>query len=336
MVQDLGAKYDMLSKTMAEKQGGKEPLANIFQNVDSMFTDEVANTALPEKFTIPYIPIFTGSEDPMEHLMTFRSHTSLHRTPTQWRGVSSLSTHLSGKARDWLRNLLPRSVDNFDTLEQKFLTQFMSGSVRKKPRGYLLSMRQGPEESLGDYVWRFNHEKLDIESAPDDFIYSAMFQGLKKDGPLMAELALKPPKDLHAFMIKVDRYINQEETLRAFMGPKETQPEPSSSGKPNKKKKSEVVQDNSPSNYKKVRKNFGDYKWTPLNATITEVMMAIENDIAFQRPIGVPPTRLADKYCAFHDCYGHLTEQCISLRQLIENFIENGKLVRFLVGEKSQ
>jgi hypothetical protein len=103
-----------------------------------------------------------------------------------------------------------------------------------------------------------------------------------------------------------------------------------------KKKKSEVVQDNSPSNYKKVRKNFGDYKWTPLNATITEVMMAIENDIAFQRPIGVPPTRLADKYCAFHDCYGHLTEQCISLRQLIENFIENGKLVRFLVGEKSQ
>jgi hypothetical protein len=38
MVQDLGAKYDILSKTVAEKQGGKEPLANIFQNDDSMFT----------------------------------------------------------------------------------------------------------------------------------------------------------------------------------------------------------------------------------------------------------------------------------------------------------
>jgi hypothetical protein len=44
-------------------------------------------------------------------------------------------------------------------------------------------------------------------------------QRLKKDGPLMAELALKPPKDLHTFMIKVDRYINQEETLRAFTTP---------------------------------------------------------------------------------------------------------------------
>jgi hypothetical protein len=178
----------------------------------------------------------------------------------------------------------------------------------------------------------------DEVSAPDDFIYSAIFQGLKKDGPLMAELALKLPKDLHAFMIKVDRYINQEETLRAFLGPKGTQPESSSSRKPSKKKKSEVVQDNSPSNYKKVRKNFGDYKWTPLNATITEVMMAIENDPAFQRPKplpGVPPTHLAYKYSAFHGCFGHHTEQCISLRQLIEKFIENGKLVRFFVNKRN-
>jgi hypothetical protein len=216
----------------------------------------------------------------------------------------------------------------------------MSGRVRRKPLGYLLSMRQGPNESLGDYIWRFNQEKLDTESAPDDFIYSAIFQGLKKDGPLMAELALKPPKDLHAFMIKVDRYINQEETLRAFPSPQERQLEPSSSGKTNKNKKFEVGQDGTSSDYKKVKiKKIRDYKWTPLNATITEVMMAIENDPAFRRPKplpGVPPARLADKYCAFHDCFGHLTDQCISLRQLIEKFIENGKLVRFLVGEKNQ
>jgi hypothetical protein len=75
----------------------------------------------------------------------------------------------------------------------------------------------------------------------------------------------------------------------------------------------------------------------PSECTITEVMMVIENGPAFQRPkplLGIPPARLVDKYCAFHDCYGHLTEQCISLRQLIEKFIKNGKLVRFLVGEK--
>ncbi|XP_062167092.1 uncharacterized protein LOC133873396 [Alnus glutinosa] len=277
MVQDLGAKYDILSKTVAEKQ--------------------VANTALPEKFKILNIPIFMGSEDPMEHLMTFPSHTSLHKT-LDVVACRAFPLNLSGKTRDWLKNLLPR-----------------------------------------DSLWRFNQEKLDTESALDDFIYSAIFQGLKKDGPLMSELALKPPKDSHAFMIKVDRYINQEETLQAFLGPQESQPELSSSGKPSKKKKSEAVQDNDPSDYKKVRKNFGDHKWIPLDATLTEVMRAIEKDPAFQRPKplpGVPLARLANKYCAFHNCNGHLTEQCISLRQLIEKFVENSKLVRFLVNERNQ
>ncbi len=136
---------------MAQKQSGKEPLVNLFQNTDSMFTEEVANTALPEKFKVPDIPIFIGSEDPMEHLMTFPSHTSLHKTPDAV-ACRAFPLTLSGKAQDWLRNLLLRSIDNFDNLGQKFLMQFMSGRVRRKPRGCLLSMRQGPNESLRDYL----------------------------------------------------------------------------------------------------------------------------------------------------------------------------------------
>jgi hypothetical protein len=72
MVLDLGAKYDMLSKTMDQKQSGKESLVNyLFQNTESMSTDEVANFNLPEKFKVPNIPIFSGCEDPIEHLDNF-------------------------------------------------------------------------------------------------------------------------------------------------------------------------------------------------------------------------------------------------------------------------
>jgi hypothetical protein len=129
-----------------------------------------------------------------------------------------------------------------------------------------------------------------------------IFQRLKKDGPLMADMALKPPKDLHTFMIKVDRYINQEETLQALLGaPK--QPEEPSSEKPKKKKNPEATQDASPGGYKKTKKNFGDYKWTPLNASLTEVLMELKKDPHYQRPRPIPgnsPPRLAHKYCAFH------------------------------------
>ncbi|XP_062162167.1 uncharacterized protein LOC133869226 [Alnus glutinosa] len=112
----------------------------------------------------------------------------------------------------------------------------------------------------------------------------------------MADLALKPSKDLHTFMVKMDRYINQEETLRALLGNSQQQQQPSTE-KPKKKKNPEPTQDAGPGEYKKAKKNFGDYKWTPLNASLTE---------------------------------------CVSLRQLIEKFIENGKLVRFLVNERNQ
>jgi hypothetical protein len=50
----------------------------------------------------------------------------------------------------------------------------------------------------------------------------------------MAYLAQKPSKDLHEFMHKVEKYINQEETLRAFLGLDQSQA--SALEKPKKKK----------------------------------------------------------------------------------------------------
>lgn len=55
-----------------------------------------------------------------------------------------------------------------------------------------MSLHQGPEESLKDFFMRFNQERLGVESATDNFIYSALFQGIRKDRALMAELARKP------------------------------------------------------------------------------------------------------------------------------------------------
>jgi len=338
MVLDLGIKYDALSRTMDQKRDGKESLVdNLFQHKESIFTEEVSNFDLPGRFKVLDILIFSGSENPVEHLDNFQSHVSLHKKPDVMV-CRAFPLTLSGKARDWLRNLPPRSIDNFDALGRKFLAQFVSRRARRKPRGYLLSVQQGPNESLKDYLWRFNQEKLEIESAPDDFIYGAIFQGLKKDGPLMADLALKPLKDLHTFMVKMDRYINQEETLRALLDNSQQQQQPSTE-KPKKKKNPEPTQDAGPGEYKKVKKNFGEYKWTPLNASLTEELMKLKKDPNYQRPRPIPgdsPPRLAHKYRAFHDSYGHLTEQCVSLRQLIEKFIENGKLVRFLVNERNQ
>ncbi|XP_059441975.1 uncharacterized protein LOC132174318 [Corylus avellana] len=80
-------------------------------------------------------------------------------------------------------------------------------------------------------------------------------------------------------------------------------------------------------------------KFTPLNTSMTEVFMEIRRDPAFKWPSklkGDPKRCDPQKYCEYHRDHGHLTEECITLRQEIENHIRNGRLVKFLAGERNQ
>jgi hypothetical protein len=124
---------------------------------------------------------------------------------------------LSGNARDWYRRLPPKFIQNFDEFGKMFITQFMVGIVRRKPAGTLMSIQQRRDESLKEFLQRFNQAKLTTESPTEEFVHSALYQGIRKDGPLMANLARKPTRYLHEFMERADEFINQEETLRALL-----------------------------------------------------------------------------------------------------------------------
>ncbi|XP_059446567.1 uncharacterized protein LOC132178131 [Corylus avellana] len=67
--------------------------------------------------------------------------------------------------------------------------------------------------------------------------------------------------------------------------------------------------------------------------------MEIKGDPAFKWPTKMrTPSfkRTNQRWCEYHNDRGHLTEDCISQRHEIENFIRNGKLVRFLAGERNR
>jgi hypothetical protein len=243
---------------------------------------------------------------------------------------------LSGNARDWYRRLPSKSIQNFDEFGKIFLTQFMAGIVRRKPAGILMSVQQGRDESLKEFLQRFNQVRLTTESPTEEFVHSALYQGIRKDGPLMADLARKPTHYLHEFMERADEFINQDETLRALLGKGVTQT--SNSGEKSKKKKKEFHKRQTAAE-SGIKKKFHEYNWTPLNAPIEEVLAAIKMDPMYEKPseiVGTPHPRSAHRYCAFHESKGHSTETCRSLRALIEKFIENWKLVHFLASQRGQ
>jgi hypothetical protein len=129
-------------------------------------------------------------------------------------------------------------------------------------------------------------------------IYGALFQGIRKDGALMADIARKPPQNLDGFMSKAEKYINQEETLRALLGPEQTRP--STSGNPKKKnlwkeeRKRVPEEETRP---KRDQESLRGHNWTPLNAPVMDVLLEIKQDPMYRKPRPV----LANPYSRYAD-----------------------------------
>jgi len=280
IIEKLEQRCDLLTETAQHQHNGSTSRAgDLLQKSASPFADRVASFRLPEKFKVPDIKTYTGQEDTVEYLDNYCAHLELQATPDEVACRAFLLT-LSGNARDWYRRLPPKSIQNFDEFGKMFITQFMAGIVRKKPAGTLMSIQQGRDESLKEFLQRFNQARLTTESPTEEFVHSALYQGIRKDGPLVADLARKPTRYLHEFMERADEFINQEETLRALLGKGITQT--SNQGeKSNKKKEFHKRQDATESG---IKKKFQDYNWTPLNAPIEEVLAAIKTDPMYEKP----------------------------------------------------
>jgi hypothetical protein len=76
---------------------------------------------MPDKFKIPQIEKYDGSEDPQDHLEAFREHLILHGTPDEI-ACRAFPLTLKGVAKDWFTGLPPKSVGTFKELGRLFLT----------------------------------------------------------------------------------------------------------------------------------------------------------------------------------------------------------------------
>ncbi|XP_062171004.1 uncharacterized protein LOC133876775 [Alnus glutinosa] len=319
----------LMGSTQSGAKGKALLTDSLFSTAVSPFTDSIMSCQLPSKFKMPEIPVYTGLGDPIEHLASFRAHVVLHATPDEV-ACRAFPLTLAGGAREWFRTLPPRSVSSFEGLARKFASQFMAGVVRKKPAQQLMTIKQGPQESLRSYLLRFNQERLAAETQNEQFIHCAIYQGIKKDGALMADLARRPADSLQEFYDRAEEFVNQEETLRAFRGaegPGKENPVPDRRSKSRAAPIGREVAERGPA------RRVEGYHWTPVNAPVKEILMEIRKDPSYRDPSpikGHPPPHNRHKYCHYHGSFGHYTDNCISLKEVIERYIADGKLKRFV------
>ncbi|KAM2286748.1 hypothetical protein ACFX1S_039183 [Malus domestica] len=124
------------------------------------------------------LQLYTGKEDPIEHLNLFES-TMAYRMHTDEERCLLFPSTLSGGALNWYCRLTPETVDSFEELRKLFVSQHIFQTDRLHSADDLYTIRQKPDESLRMYAGRFSHEYSRCAETDDKTALKAFTAGLR-------------------------------------------------------------------------------------------------------------------------------------------------------------
>ncbi|XP_071913927.1 uncharacterized protein [Coffea arabica] len=278
--------------------------------------------------------MYDTSTDPEDHLSVFLTHMRLQTAADEVR-CKTFPMFLKGKARLWFQGLKPGSIRSFPELARQFATQFVSSKVYARNATHLMSIRQRPDESLRNFMTRFNAESLQVRDKDEKVVMAAFTNGLRVE-ELFYDLAKKPPVNLEELLRRAHEAANAEEAGRLKkesdreLGDRKGRTNPPE-GKDVPSKKN--VFDRLSKEKAPALAPLLEETYTLLTRPRAQILAVMEAEGLGDRPpkMGTPRNkRNQDRYCAFHRDAGHDTEGCWALRKEIEDLIQRGFLGRFV------
>ncbi|XP_071924818.1 uncharacterized protein [Coffea arabica] len=280
----------------------------------SPFTREIEDYPLPRRFKIPSIEMYDASTDPEDHLSVFLTHMRLQTTADEVR-CKTFPMFLKGKARLWFQGLKPGSIRSFPELARQFAAQFVSSKVYARNATHLMSIRQRPDESLRNFMTRFNAESLQVRDKDEKVVMVAFTNGLRVE-ELFYDLAKKPPVNLEELLRRAHEAANAEEAGRLKkesdweLGDRKdrTNPPEGKDVPPKRNVFDRLSKEKTPALPPLPEKTY-----TPLTRPRTQILVVMEAEGLGDRPpkMGKPRNkRNQERYSAFHRDVGHDTEGC--------------------------
>ncbi|XP_058111671.1 uncharacterized protein LOC131254986 [Magnolia sinica] len=293
---------------------------------------------MPLRFRMPPIIQYSGSKDPTEHVESYRSWIQI-QSASDAMICPAFSITLTGAVRNWYRWLRLRSINTFTELNRSFLTQFIVGKKSRKSSTHLLTLKQKSEESLKDYISRFNEETLQVGDYSDKMALSAMISGLK-EGRFLLSIGKNPDSTLSELISRAQKYTNAKEFSSSRKSNQTS--ESSSKGKrrrdeaprhANKRSDDNATWDRRPSR----KSDMKFHSYTPLNTSPEQILQDIQDQRLLHWPSCMKTyagQRDKHKYYRFHCDHGHNTSDCVDLKDEIKTLICKGHLRQYTKEER--
>nr|XP_028959979.1 uncharacterized protein LOC114825431 [Malus domestica] len=141
-------------RELATPNTDQQPLCITYPNADGGFELKSG--------MIHYLPKFHGfsTEDANKHLMEFHVVCSGMRPANvdeEQVKLRAFPFTLEAKAKEWLYNLPPGSMNTWNQVKQAFLVQYFPATKAASIRKDICAIRQQHGEPFGDYYERFTH-----------------------------------------------------------------------------------------------------------------------------------------------------------------------------------
>uniref|UniRef100_A0A2N9F359 Uncharacterized protein n=1 Tax=Fagus sylvatica TaxID=28930 RepID=A0A2N9F359_FAGSY len=291
----------------------------------------IADFPLPSRFKVPLLENFDGTKDPFDYLEAFKTIMQLQAVPEEVM-CRAFPLGLRGSARVWFNKLESESIGSFVQLSRAFIDHFIGSQRRGRPPTHLLSVKQMEGESLRTFVHRFNEEAMKIDRPKEDVTVTAFMAGLRK-GDFLYELCKDPPETMSELMYEATKHMNAEDALEAMEDPPPKRRKEAEDRKPEPAKQKVPKFTETPERKRTTAPPVKFSSFTPLNTPIDKLLLQIQDDPSLRWPGKIrsdPNSRPKNLYCRFHRDHGHLTEECVALKEQIETLIRQGKLQKYV------
>ncbi|XP_057779928.1 uncharacterized protein LOC130998530 [Salvia miltiorrhiza] len=209
----------------------------------------------------------------------------------------------------------------------------------------LLEMKQGSNETRGEFVARFTKASLEVPRAKSQIKGYAFARGLRP-GAFCDNLQIRQPRDFEDILARLPNHTQLEEARAARKAEQES----------SKLKKAEGRAEQVDNHFQgrapyrglppraqgpraeqgaRVVNNVNRlHDQTPLNRSQEEIFHLIKNEPYFRAPRdyaeGATRPGPNNLLCQYHNHYGHPTEYCGHLRHQLEVLVSQGKLDQFV------